>query len=75
MKKINYTPAQWDRIEAHVRERTLSGIRLCNARNDAIIRRAKRRDWALTLIVVLIAASAFMGVALAVSSALLGGGQ
>ena len=44
MKKINYTPAQWDRIEAHVRERTLSGIRLCNERNDKIIRRAKVRD-------------------------------
>ena len=72
---ITSDPAVWQRLERHVRERTLSGIRLCNARNDAIIRRAKQRDWALTLIVVLIAASAFMGVALAVSSALLGGGQ
>ena len=75
MKTTHFTPDQWARLERHVRERTLSGIRLCNARNDAIIKRAKRRDWALTLIAVLIAASAFMGVALAVSSALLGGGQ
>ena len=75
MKTINFTPDQWARVERHVRERTLSGIKMCNERNDKIIRRAKRRDWALTLIVVLIAASAFMGVALAVSSAMLGQGQ
>ena len=72
---IQFNEAAWQRMEAHRRERADKAIRHCNAANDAIIKRAQRRDWALTLIVVLIAASAFMGVALAVSSAMLGGGQ
>ena len=72
---VHFNEDAWRRMEAHVRARADGAIRSCNAANDRIIRRAKRRDWALTLIVVLIAASAFMGVALAVSSAMLGQGQ